>query len=292
MKKRSPVGTALLVILLLIGWGILLYPTLSDLWNTYRNSRIITHYKKAVSDTPDDKMVQMFEAARQYNLEHKANTVFDAFNTEQEALRHPYDELLNPAGDGIMGYLDVPGINLQVPIFHGVGAKGLERGCGHLQGTSLPVGGASSHAVMAAHRGLPSAKLFTDLDQVKVGDTFYIHVLHETLAYQVDCIKTVLPEESGALEIEQGKDIVTLLTCTPYGVNSHRLLVMGSRVSYQPEKAQKEAPSIQRDPRIYLLISGSAAALLIMIGLLYSGKRKKKKLAEKQRYEREDGENA
>ncbi|MDO5100434.1 MAG: class C sortase [Eubacteriales bacterium] len=278
-KKSGRWINLLLVVLFLAGWGVLLYPTFSDLWNTYRNSKLINHYQQTLEKTTDEKAQQMLAAAGEYNRLHTTNTILDAFdeNGEEYQLTHPYDELLNLAGDGIMGYLDVPRINLEIPIFHGVGANQLERGCGHLQGTSLPIGGVGSHAVMAAHRGLPSAKLFTDLDQIEVGDEFYLHVLQETLAYRVTKIQTVLPDNAEGLAIDSALDQVTLLTCTPYGVNSHRLLVTGVRVALDEKKVEQEAPSIVKDRRVQLLLIGSAVAIVLIIILVIRNRKRNKR---------------
>ena len=163
-----------------------------------------------------------------------------------------------------MGYLEIPKINVRLAIYHGIGPNALENGCGHIEGTSLPIGGESTHSVISAHRGLPSAKLFTDLDQMEVGDIFYINVLDETLAYKVDQILIVLPEETESLAIEEGKDLVTLVTCTPYGVNSHRLLVRGERTEYVTEDDVGDSGVILRNP----LEGAGRAERLLMIGLL------------------------
>ena len=224
-----------MILLLLLGLGILLYPTISNLWNEYLHHRMIGNYEAEVAKLPSETKEKLMADAVEYNRQHTRNTVTDAFEDENEyVLTHPYDTLLEVDGSGMMCYLEIPKLNEKMVVYHGISAKVLEKGVGHLDGTSLPVGGKSTHAVMSAHRGLPTARLFTDLDQIAAGDQFYIHVLDEHLAYEVDQIKTVLPNEVSLLDIVPGEDLVTLVTCTPYGVNTHRLLVRGHRVPYVP----------------------------------------------------------
>ncbi len=293
-KKRSWIRNLLVLAIFLIGLGILFYPTISDLWNTYRQSQLISRYTKTVQTMESEDYSELWKEAREYNEQHKVNTIVDAFDEETDdyVLGHPYDEILNPLGNGIMGYLEIPKINLRLAIYHGIGAEALENGCGHIEGTSLPIGGAGTHAALSAHRGLPSAKLFTDLDQITEGDKFYISILDETLAYEVDQILTVLPEETEDLAIEEGKDLVTLVTCTPYGVNTHRLLVRGVRTEYVEEEAREEgAGMILRNPMEganrteRLLIGGllvfAVSAVLIGVGMKISDWRKRKKKAKK-----------
>lgn len=265
-KKSSWLLNGVIVLIFLVGAGILFYPTVSDLWNNYRNQRLISNYTDTVETMEPEDYSKIWEEAKAYNDQHKVNTIVDAFDEEEGdyILSHPYDQLLNPTGNEIMGYLEIPKINVRLAIYHGIGPDALENGCGHIEGTSLPIGGESTHSVISAHRGLPSAKLFTDLDQIEVGDIFYINVLDETLAYKVDQILTVLPEETESLAIEEGKDLVTLVTCTPYGVNSHRLLVRGERTEYVPEDDVGDSGVILRNP----LEGAGRAEKLLMIGLL------------------------
>lgn len=287
-KKGSWLSSLFLVLLFLAGAGILCYPVFSDLWNSYRNQRLISDYSEAIKVMEPEDYSELWEAARAYNANHRTNTIVDAFD-EEETSSAPedspgteletssasqifpekettslYEQVLNPAGNGVMGYVEIPKINVKLAIYHGIGTKALENGCGHIEGTSLPIGGKGTHAVLSAHRGLPSAKLFTDLDQVREGDLFYITVLDETLAYQVKEILTVLPEETKDLEIEQNEDLVTLVTCTPYGVNSHRLLVRGARTEYVPEEITKQPGIILRNP----LEGTNHIQTLFVIGLL------------------------
>lgn len=265
-KKSSWLLNGVIVLIFLVGVGILFYPTVSDLWNNYRNQRLISNYTDTVETMEPEDYSKIWEEAKAYNDQHKVNTIVDAFDEEEGdyILSHPYDQLLNPTGNEIMGYLEIPKINVRLAIHHGIGPNALENGCGHIEGTSLPIGGESTHSVISAHRGLLSAKLFTDLDQMEVGDIFYINVLDETLAYKVDQILIVLPEETESLAIEEGKDLVTLVTCTPYGVNSHRLLVRGERTEYVPEDDVGDSGVILRNP----LEGAGRAERLLMIGLL------------------------
>jgi sortase A len=246
-KKRNVLLTIIIVAIFLVGFGLLMYPTFSNLWNEYRNSRLITKYSETVESMSDEDIENEWNEAAAYNEQHRSNTIVDAFSEENDdtELTSPYKDLLNLSGDGVMGSIEIPKIDVNLAIYHGTGSDVLERGVGHVEGTSLPVGGSGTHCVLAGHRGLPSAKLFTDLDELEVGDIFYIHVLDRTLAYQVDQIKTVLPEDTEDIAIEEGKDYVTLLTCTPYGVNTHRLLVRGVRIPY--EEAEEQEPSSQTE---------------------------------------------
>lgn len=239
MSKK--VRIILVILLMLIGAGVLLYPTISNLWNEYLQHKMIGNYETEVAQLTDEEKKKLLEEAREYNRQHTTNVIMDAFDEENDyVLTHPYDTLLAIDDTGMMCHLEIPRIKEKMVVFHGVSAKVLEKGVGHIEGTSLPVGGENTHTVMSAHRGLPTAKLFTDLDQMKVGDQFYIHVLDEHLAYEVDEINTVLPEETSLLDIVPGQDLATLVTCTPYGVNTHRLLVRGHRVPYVPPEEPTE----------------------------------------------------
>lgn len=268
-KAKSPGSskafTILIVLLFLTGASILLYPTVSNMWNEYRNQQLQTTYKQSVENLGEDAYKDILARAREYNSQHTVNTVADAFDENNEyELSHPYDTLLNPNGDEVMGYLEIPGIDLKLVIYHGVGKTALEQGIGHVEGSSLPIGGEDTHSVLAGHRGLPSAKLFTDLDQMEIGDVFYVTVLQEKMQYKVDQIEVVLPSESEYLNIEPGKDYVTLLTCTPYGVNTHRLLVRGERTDWvQPENIEAEEESPVKNIAVRLLIAGILIVVIL-----------------------------
>ena len=211
--------------------GLLLYPLIGEAVNAKYHSDIETAYTAAIEDSNDDELEQQRQAARQYNA-----MLSGAAITEGGASAPPLPYAQQLTVGGVMCYVDVPKIGVYLPVAHGTDADTLERAVGHVVGTSLPVGGSSTHAVLSAHSGLASSKLFSDIDQLAVGDMFYIHVLGEVLAYKVDAIHTVLPTDTSLLQIADGKDLVTLVTCTPFGVNTHRLLVRGHRVPYTPEQ--------------------------------------------------------
>lgn len=232
MKKKAKTLAILLVFL--IGLLIMLYPFISNFRNRMRTENLIGVYNGDVDKTSQRRLTEAYRKARTYNRNHTANTIVDIFN-QDSPVRDEYMSLLNLSGNGMMGYIEIPEIHQRLAIYHGTGDEVLQKGCGHIAGTSLPVGGKSTHSVLAAHRGLPSAKLFTDIDRLKEGDEFYVFVLNRTLAYKVDQIKTVKPDNLDDLQIVKGKDYVTLFTCTPYAVNTHRLLVRGHRVPYVPK---------------------------------------------------------
>ena len=276
-KKGSIVINIFIILLFIVGAGIFTYPTISNYWNEYRNAQLVTKYNESVSDLSDDQYEKLWQEAEEYNAEHKVNTIVDAFNEEDYVLSHPYDEVLDPNGDGLMGSIEIPKLNLTLAIYHGLSTEVLEKGVGHVEGTSLPIGGASTHAVLAGHRGLPSAVLFTDLDKLEIGDEFYLHVLDEILAYKVDQIKVVEPNESGDLEIIDGKDYCTLVTCTPYAINSHRLLVRGERTEYKGEQDKQTKNQMQTGAltkRIVdvwpWLLGAFLVAVLIESGIFFS----------------------
>lgn len=271
-KKKNFICNIFFLLVFLAGAGVFLYPTVSDMWNQYRNARLVSRYDEAVTDLSDNEYEKLWNEAKEYNAEHPVNSIADAFGEKDDyVLTHPYDQVLDPNGEGLMGSIEIPKINAKLAIYHGLSKTVLEKGVGHVEGTSLPVGGKSTHAVLAAHRGLPSAKLFTDLDQMKKGDIFILHILGKNLAYKVDQIRTVLPEETGELDIVEGEDHVTLVTCTPYGVNTHRLLVRGIRTKYAEGEIRNDETISQRlavtDPR--KVLAGGFAVLVVLIQLIY-----------------------
>ena len=275
MKKKIP--GIIFGLMFLIGFGILVYPTVADQWNTYRQSRLISSYERTINEMEPEDFTAEWEKARAFNDTLTQNSIYgDVFGEEDQELEDTeYWQVLNVGGDGVMGYLSIPKINIKLSIYHGTGDEVLQTGVAHLNGTKLPIGGGSTHSVLAAHRGLPSARLFTDIDQLEKGDMFYIHVLDETLAYQVDQILDMVDKDDyetleEALQIEEGKDQVTLFTCTPYGVNSHRLLVRGIRVPYNGEEEAAATPvdtmleAVQDYYMLYLIL-GLAITLLIIL---------------------------
>ncbi len=264
--------------LFLVGFGILSYPTISDQWNSYRQSRLISTYEAAVAEMEPEDYSREWEAAWEFNNTLEKNNLYgDVFgSSEGEITDTEYWKILNTAGDGVMGYLSIPKINIRLGVYHGTAEDVLQTGIGHLDGTKLPIGGESTHSVLAAHRGLPSARLFTDVDQLERGDRFYIHILDEILAYEVDQILPMVDKDdmdmlSEALQITEGEDYVTLFTCTPYGVNSHRLLVRGTRVPYEGEEEIASTPvdtmlrAVQNYYMLYLIMGLSVTLLVILI---------------------------
>lgn len=242
MKKDTLWRLARLLVILL-GIGILVYPSLSEYLSELNGSRATASYDDSVLQMEQARLDQLLAQAQEYNRQLAGTSTGKAPLSDDEGdpvTPESYWDLLNVDSAGMMGYIEIPRLNTAIPIYHGTSEAVLQVGVGHLQNTSLPVGGESTHAALSGHRGLPTRSLFTDLDQMEVGDRFYIKVLNETLCYTVDQILTVLPHEMDALAIEEGKDYVTLITCTPYGINSHRLLVRGVRTPYDPQQHQNE----------------------------------------------------
>ena len=275
MKKKH-ISTIIIVLIFLAGLGFLLYPTVSNLWNRAHQSRAIATYTKQVEKLDDSQNKEMLKAARKYNKSLLKKS--DHWKLSKKG-KKKYESLLDVSGTGIMGYIEVPKIDCSLPIYHGTDEGALQIAIGHLEGSSLPVGGKSTHCVLSGHRGLPSARLFTDLDQMEEGDVFVLNVLGRKLAYEVDQIKVVLPDEMSDLEIVQGKDLCTLVTCTPYGINTHRLLVRGHRTKYIEEtvvRVQKEAE--KKETGIWLLAGGGAVFLIIIIIVVVKRRRKRRNL--------------
>ena len=277
MKKRS-FSTVLLLLVLITGLSLLLYPSFSEYWNSLHQSEVVASYLETVSHIDDDQYKELWDSARAYNeslLER--NNVF-LLNEEQKAA---YNSQLNIGGNGVIGYVDIPSINVFLPIYHGTDETVLQFAVGHLDWTSLPTGGESTHCVISGHRGLPSAKLFTDIDQLAVGDHFMLNVLDEVLTYEVDQIRIVLPSETDDLLIKQGKDYCTLVTCTPYGVNSHRMLVRGHRVDNleQAQVVRVTADAVIVEKMVVIPIVLALILLIMMVFLLIttSGKKKRRK---------------
>lgn len=236
-QKLNLVVTLIAVLIFLCGAGIFLYPLISNGLAEKHQSDVIQDYQKHLNDEDKSFYASEMQKAREYNESLVGDPVHDPFVPGTGyALPDNYLDCLNI--DGIMGYIEIPKIQVKLPIYHGTSSETLEKGVGHIESTTLPIGGDFTHSVLTGHRGLPSAKLFTDLDQLKVGDRFYIHVLDQVLAYEVDQIQIILPEEMQVLSNIPGRDLITLVTCTPYGVNTHRLLVRGTRIPYIPEEAE------------------------------------------------------
>ena len=279
MKKILTIGGAILVFLLAL--GITLYPVISNFYNQRHQSQIHTQYEAVVEQTDDSELIRARELAQQYNEAiQPGSRPDDAYSRDAilEASRN-YEDQLNLAGDGIMGYVEIPLIRVILPIYHGTASETLDVGIGHLLGSSLPVGGESTHSVLTAHSGMAGQKMFSDIDQLEEGDVFYLQILGETLAYQVDAIHVVLPHDTTYLGITQGEDQCTLVTCTPFGVNTHRLLVRGSRIPYEEaEVIVEEQLQVEEPPKstweqqylkgVLLGVGGVGAAGLIYGGIL------------------------
>lgn len=287
MKRRFV--NLLLILTMLAGLCVFLYPTAADAWNRRTQSRAITGFREALEALPQKDLEPMWEDALDYNRQLRQNTFSgDAFTDgDTDGADSLYRSLLNPQGSGIMGYLSIPKIDQKLPLYHGVSQGVLQVAAGHMSGTSLPVGGSGTHCVIAAHRGLPSARLFTDLDRLEPGETFYLHILDRVLAYRVDRILPMVEKNdyaalNEALQIIPGEDHVTLFTCTPYGINSHRLLVRGIRTEYLGEEdpvGEVPAESMVRfvpaeGAYRLLLLSALSLAGVLIAGLLRKKRRK------------------
>jgi len=279
--KRKHISTIFIILIFLVGLGFISYPTVSNLWNQAHQSRAIATYSKQVEKLDDSENKKMLKAARKYNKSLLKKS--DHWKLSKKD-KKKYESLLDVSGTGIMGYIEVPKIDCSLPIYHGTDEGALQIAIGHLEGSSLPVGGKSTHCVLSGHRGLPSARLFTDLDQMEEGDIFILNILGRKLAYEVDQIKVVLPEEMSDLEIEEGKDLCTLVTCTPYGINTHRLLVRGHRTEYVEKKVEEEQKEVQtKKTDIRLMIAGGAGVLILIIIIIVIVIKRRRKRRNQQR---------
>lgn len=280
MKKKSL--NIKLIVLFLAGLSLLLYPLISNEWNTYRQSKLISTYEQVIEEKQEEiDYTAEWDRAHAFNQALLPSILPDSFAiaAASDEPDEEYMACLNLAGDGTMGYVEIPKIDIKIPIYHTVSDEVLQMAAGHLEGSSLPVGGSDTHTVISAHRGLPSAALFTDLDRLEAGDHFLFYILDEILCYEVDQITIVEPEETEALAVEPGKDFATLLTCTPYGVNSHRMLVRGHRVAYVPEEIQKEQAivnvSLHTNYLLWVIIG--LGITCIFVAALYLKERKVRK---------------
>ena len=266
-KKKGNYITLLLFLILLAGLSLLLYPSVSDYWNSLHQTRAIATYAEEVANLNQDQYDEIWAAAESYNA-----SLTDRVNAYllSDAQKEEYQQLLNVSGLGVMGYIEIPSIDCSLPIYHGTEESVLQIAVGHLEWSSLPVGGESTHCVLSGHRGLPSAKLFTNLDKLQTGDIFMLRVLDNVLTYEVDQILIVEPQETGALRIEEGKDCCTLVTCTPYGINTHRLLVRGHRIDNieEAKTVRVTADAIQIEPLLVAPVVAIPILLLLLILLL------------------------
>lgn len=278
-KKKKNFSTIILIVILLAGLFLLLYPSLSDYWNSFHQSRAIATYTEAVAQVDNEKYEKILAEATAYN-QVLAGTGNKWFLSKEET--DVYNSLLNVTGNGIMGYIEIPKIDCELPIYHGTEDSVLQIAIGHVAGSSLPVGGAGTHCALSGHRGLPSAKLFTELDEMVVGDLFMLRVLDEVFTYSVDQILIVDPDDVSALEIEQGQDLCTLVTCTPYGINTHRLLVRGHRVENLKETPtlRVTADATRIEPLIVAPIVAIPILLVLLVFLLIDTRKKKNRKQE------------
>lgn len=280
MKRKKNIVTPILVLLLLTGLSLLLYPSVSNYVNSFSQSKAVFTYNNEVNELEEDALEEYWREAQQYNQSLVGRTnPYLLGDTEKER----YEQLLNTSGNGVMGIIEIPEIKCELPIYHGTSSEALAAGVGHLEWTSLPVGGESTHCVLSSHRGLPSAELFSNLDRLSEGDIFILYVLDEVLTYEVDQILIVEPEDTEALLITQGEDYCTLLTCTPYGVNTHRLLVRGHRVENAESGTtiRVAADAVTIEPVIVASILAIPMILILLVILfVYDNKKKNKKKIE------------
>lgn len=269
---RRNLVTVILLGMMAVGVGLIAYPSIANWWNSFHQSRAVASYASVVAGMNHEEYDDMLLEAQNYNAE-LSETGAQWEMTDEQLAR--YEEVLNVRGSGIMGYIDIPKIRVRLPVYHGMDDTVLEVAVGHITGTSLPVGGETSHCVISGHRGLPSARLFTDIDKLVEGDTWTLNILDQTLTYEVDQIRVVVPTDLSNLQIEEGKDYCTLVTCTPYGINTHRLLVRGHRVPNAQGNARITADAIQIEPA-YAAPFIAAPILVILVFLLLITTRKKR----------------
>ncbi|KIR01371.1 Sortase A, LPXTG specific [Lachnospiraceae bacterium TWA4] len=276
MKKRKiSISTIISILVFLVGLSLLLYPTISNYWNSFHQSRAIKEYTAKVAELDRSEYERILSSAKKYN----ENLIKNPIYTMSDSQKIDYESQLNVSGDGIMGYIDIPSINCSLPIYHGMDEAILQVAVGHIDWTSLPVGGKGTHCALSGHRGLPSAKLFTDLDRLVIGDIFQITVLDEILTYQVDQIVIVEPNDSTELEPQKDKDYCTLVTCTPYGINSHRLLIRGERTDNPKDtKTGIVASTAEKiEPIIIAPIIAAVILVILFIVILIRDRRERKK---------------
>lgn len=267
MRLKIDKRTLAFVFIFLIGLSILLYPVVSSTWNQYLANQLISNYDNEIAQIEPEELNSALEAAGTYNGRMLPKDVPDAFSIRDNAYDKEYEALLNLTGDGVMGYIEIPSVDARSPIYHYTYEDVLQKGVGHLFGSSMPVGGSGTHAVLTAHRGLPNNKLFSDLDKVVVGDKFFIKICGETFAYQVDQIEIVEPDQTQGLALFEGKDYVTLVTCTPYGVNTHRILCRGYRVPYVPGEEEGIRTRAWVNMNILMGLIGALVGILVALVL-------------------------
>ena len=278
-KKKNLILTIISILLFIIGIIIFFYPTISNYIANKNFEKIIGNYEQTYKEIPKEDLSKEYNRAVEYNNALVGDPVYDPFVPGTGyVLPDNYEEVLNLHKDGIMGYIEIPKISLKIPIYHGSSEKTLEKGVGHLETSALPIGGLGNNAILTGHRGLPSAELFTRLDELKETDKIYLHILNDILAYEIDNIVTILPDKLSELAAYKDKDMITLITCTPYGINTHRLVVQGHRIEYIPEEKEKiKASRIRKLSESFLIrILGTILGIVILIVILFLIKRKKK----------------
>lgn len=270
---KSKISTIILILILFVGLSVMLYPTISDWWNSHTQSRAIANYTQTLQEISDNDYTEILQKAYEYN--ERLTQIYSPFENYEQI--EGYEDILDITGTGIMGYISIPVIKVELPIYHGTSEGVLNIATGHLQGSSLPVGGVNTHAVISAHRGLPSAKLFSDLDKLYVGDTFTINILDEILTYEVEEILIIEPTEVDKLAIIPNGDYITLMTCTPYGINTHRLLIRSHRIDTIYESNIKiSADAVQVDPMLVVPVISTPLLIALILIWIFGGKKKKR----------------
>lgn len=288
-KIKERLTIFLFILMIIVGLGIILYPIISNQVYQKYYQDVIGNYERTVTKQKNSQNEKLIEEAREYNHSLTSTNIVDAFQNPNRESSSEYMSILNVNDKGMMGYISIPKIDVRIPIYHGTSSNVLQKGVGHLEGSSFPVGGENTHAILSAHRGLPSSRLFTDLNQLKEGDIFYIYILDQVFAYQVDQILVTEPSETEALKIVDGKDYVTLVTCTPYAINTHRLLVRGERIEYNRDvEKQTQIDMSLSTADVILYVGLTIAVVLIIVAVIMLIRYKKKKGKNRQISSKED----
>ena len=291
-KIKERLTIFLFILMIIVGLGIILYPIISNQVYQKYYQDVIGNYERTVTKQKNSQNEKLIEEAREYNHSLTSTNIVDAFQNPNRESSSEYMSILNVNDKGMMGYISIPKIDVRIPIYHGTSSNVLQKGVGHLEGSSFPVGGENTHAILSAHRGLPSSRLFTDLNQLKAGDIFYIYILDQVFAYQVDQILVTEPSETEALKIVDGKDYVTLVTCTPYAINTHRLLVRGERIDYNRDvEKQTQIDMSLSTADVILYVGLTIAVVLIIVAVIMLIRYKKKKGKNRQISSKEDEKN-
>lgn len=270
MKKiKQNIPIILFVLVFITGLSVMLYPVISNALNEAQFDQVISDYEEKVSTKNNEEYEEMIKEAEEYNKNLTTSTISDVFSDPDFTNSEEYMHILELGKDGAMGYISIPKIDVKIPIYHGTSASVLQKGVGHLEGSSFPVGGETTHAILCAHRGLPSARLFTDLDQLVEGDYFYIYILDKVYTYQVDQVLVIEPDNTEPLGLKEGQDYITLITCTPYGVNTHRLLVRGTRVIPEENEETPVHETTKKGSKVYRMVYvGIGIGIIVLIGTI------------------------